>query len=218
MQTVTMPPVSSPHYWPTTNSAMGDSQRARHRQPGKVVAPSAISLPAGNPLQLEDQYRCADQRGESGGDEPEVVGQVLTSPRSAAPSQHVHGFSGLRLVGVGIAVSATQTSRSTSDRRGQPSSFLPASDGTSSKAGASGGSSPCATGLLGYHRCAALKPALATAYQRCVALGLVSWVRLGLARRLCRLRPNRASHGRSRHSRRRPRTRLGFQRPSLRGG
>ena len=73
------------------------------------------------------------------------------SPAPPAPPQHVHGSSGPRLGGAapGTTVSATQTSRSSSDSRGQPASSVPASDATSSEAEASTGSSPCATGLLG---------------------------------------------------------------------
>jgi hypothetical protein len=36
------------------------------------------------PLQPEDQYRCADDPAQSGGNEPEAVCQASTSPRSAA--------------------------------------------------------------------------------------------------------------------------------------
>ena len=73
------------------------------------------------------------------------------SPASAAAPQHVHGSSAPRLGGAapGTTVSATQTSRSSSDSTGQPASSVPASDGTASEAEASTGSSPCATGQLG---------------------------------------------------------------------
>jgi hypothetical protein len=148
--------------------APGSSPRVllqQHRAPfldprGRVVERDCGALVS--ELQPDDHDCRTDEPGEGRRDKPEAACPAAPSPCLPA-AQHAQAFSRSpgAVVKPGVAVSATQTSRSSSDSTGQPSTSASASAPARSSSGppACTGSSPSATGPFFYLLGASRKPA-----------------------------------------------------------